>query len=78
MDAIEPVTPAPVPVVNDVADLSVCVGQMEGRAPGVDVQPEIENAKLAITTLESRGLKMARVFLENVMDKIAYSAPNNY
>ena len=75
---MEPVTPAPVPVVNDVADLSVRVGQMEGRAPGVDVQPEIENAKLAITTLESRGLKMARVFLENVMDKIAYSAPNNY
>jgi hypothetical protein len=56
---MEPVMPAAVPVANDDADLSVRVGQMEVRAPGVDVQPEIENAKHAITTLESQGLRMA-------------------
>ena len=80
VDAMEPVTPAavPAPVANDDADLSVRVGQMEARAPGVDVQPEIENAKLTIATLESKGFSRARVFLENVIDKIAYSAPNNY
>ena len=79
VDAMEPVTPAavPAPVANDDADLSVRVGQMEARAPGVDVQPEIENAKLTIATLESKGFSRARVFLENVIDKIAYSAPNN-
>ena len=77
---MEPVTPAGVLDGNDVADPAVRVGQMDVRAPGVEVQPEMDSAKPATAPKRSIGQRKGRVLFETVIDKslIPHKATNNW
>jgi len=53
VDASVPETPFPAPEESEVGEPAVRVGQIEGRLPGVEVQPVNENAKPPTPAIKS-------------------------